>query len=87
MFFQVVPTFLEFFHVAGLVMGASAGEGLGNQFLATIRIHQCDAVVHVVRCFEDENFIHVDGYVDLVRDAELINLELALSDLSSVEKG
>ena len=82
--FQVVPTTLEFVDVAGLVKGASAGEGLGNQFLATIR--QCDAVVHVVRCFEDENFIHVDGYVDLVRDAELINLELALSDLSSVEK-
>ena len=83
--FQVVPTTLEFVDVAGLVKGASAGEGLGNQFLATIR--QCDAVVHVVRCFEDENVIHVDGSVDPVRDAELINLELALSDLSSVEKG
>ena len=82
--FQVVPTTLEFVDVAGLVKGASAGEGLGNQFLATIR--QCDAVVHVVRCFEDENVIHVDGSVDPVRDAELINLELALSDLSSVEK-
>lgn len=81
---KVVPTTLEFVDVAGLVKGASAGEGLGNQFLATIR--QCDAVVHVVRCFEDENVIHVDGSVDPVRDAELINLELALSDLSSVEK-
>jgi len=81
---KVVPTTLEFVDVAGLVKGASAGEGLGNQFLATIR--QCDAVVHVVRCFEDDNVIHVDGSVDPVRDAELINLELALSDLASVEK-
>ena len=62
----------------------SDGEGLGNQFLATIR--QCDAIVHVVRCFEDENVIHVDGSVDPVRDAELINLELALADLAQVEK-
>jgi GTP-binding protein YchF len=75
---------LEFVDVAGLVKGASTGEGLGNKFLATIR--QCDAIVHVVRCFEDENVIHVDGTVDAVRDAELINLELALSDLASVEK-
>mmetsp|Transcript_12815 Transcript_12815/g.19210 ORF Transcript_12815/g.19210 Transcript_12815/m.19210 type:complete len:415 (-) Transcript_12815:79-1323(-) len=79
-----VPTTLEFVDVAGLVKGASAGEGLGNQFLATIR--QCDAIVHVVRCFEDENVIHVDGSVDPVRDAELINLELAFSDLDTVEK-
>jgi len=63
---------------------SSDGEGLGNQFLATIR--QCDAIVHVVRCFEDENVIHVDGSVDPVRDAELINLELALADLAQVEK-
>lgn len=70
--------------VAGLVKGASAGEGLGNQFLSTIR--QCDAIVHVVRCFEDEDVIHVDGTVDPIRDAELINLELALSDLAQVEK-
>ena len=70
--------------VAGLVKGASNGEGLGNQFLATIR--QCDAIVHVVRCFEDENVIHVDGSVDPVRDAELINLELAFADLAQVEK-
>lgn len=81
---KVVPTTLEFVDVAGLVKGASAGEGLGNKFLATIR--QCDAIVHVVRCFEDENVIHVDGSVDPVRDAELINLELALSDLAQVEK-
>lgn len=81
---KVVPTVLEFVDVAGLVKGASAGEGLGNQFLATIR--QCDAIVHVVRCFEDENVIHVDGSVDPIRDAELINLELALADLAQVEK-
>jgi len=79
-----VPTTLEFVDVAGLVKGASDGEGLGNQFLATIR--QCDAIVHVVRCFEDDNVIHVDGSVDPIRDAELINLELALADLSQVEK-
>lgn len=81
---KTVPTTLEFVDVAGLVKGASEGEGLGNQFLATIR--QCDAIVHVVRCFEDENVIHVDGSVDPVRDAELINLELALADLAQVEK-
>jgi len=81
---KVVPTTLEFVDVAGLVKGASAGEGLGNKFLATIR--QCDAIVHVVRCFDDENVIHVDGSVDPVRDAELINLELALADFSQVEK-
>ncbi|KAL7529994.1 hypothetical protein ACHAXR_003260 [Thalassiosira sp. AJA248-18] len=81
---KIVPTTLEFVDVAGLVKGASDGEGLGNQFLATIR--QCDAIVHVVRCFEDENVIHVDGSVDPVRDADLINLELALADLAQVEK-
>lgn len=81
---KCVPASLEFVDVAGLVKGASEGEGLGNKFLATIR--QCDAIVHVVRCFEDENVIHVDGTVDPVRDAELINLELALSDLSQVDK-
>jgi len=79
-----VPTTLEFVDVAGLVKGAADGEGLGNQFLATIR--QCDAIVHVVRCFEDENVIHVDGSIDPVRDADLINLELALADLAQVEK-
>lgn len=81
---KIVPTVLEFVDVAGLVKGASAGEGLGNQFLATIR--QCDAIVHVVRCFDDENVIHVDGSVNPVRDAELINLELAFADLAQVEK-
>jgi len=81
---KVIPTTLEFVDVAGLVKGASEGEGLGNQFLATIR--QCDAIVHVVRCFEDENVIHVDGSIDPIRDVELINLELALADLAQVEK-
>jgi GTP-binding protein YchF len=81
---KTVPATLEFVDVAGLVKGASVGEGLGNQFLATIR--QCDAIVHVVRCFEDDNVIHVDGSIDPIRDAELINLELALADLASVEK-
>lgn len=81
---KVVPATLEFVDVAGLIKGASAGEGLGNQFLSSIR--QCDAIVHVVRCFDDENVIHVDGSIDAVRDAELINLELALADLSQVEK-
>merc|ERR1712157_39097 len=81
---KVIPTTLEFVDVAGLVKGASEGEGLGNKFLATIR--QCDAIVHVVRCFDDENVIHVDGSIDPIRDAELINLELALADLAQVEK-
>jgi len=81
---KIVPATLEFVDVAGLVKGASDGEGLGNQFLATIR--QCDAIVHVVRCFEDDNVVHVDGSVDPVRDAELINLELAFADLAQVEK-
>jgi hypothetical protein len=66
------------------VKGASDGEGLGNKFLANIR--ECDAIVHVVRCFEDENVIHVDGSVDPLRDAEVINLELLFSDLAQVEK-
>jgi GTP-binding protein YchF len=70
--------------VAGLIKGASQGEGLGNQFLSSIR--QADAVVHVVRCFVDDDVIHVDGSVDAVRDAELVNLELALADLDQVEK-
>jgi len=81
---KIVPTALEFVDVAGLVKGASKGEGLGNKFLATIR--QCDAIVHVVRCFEDEDVIHVDGTVDPIRDAELINLELAFADLAQVEQ-
>lgn len=81
---KVIPAALEFVDVAGLIKGASSGEGLGNQFLASIR--QCDAIVHVVRCFQDEDVIHVDGTIDPVRDAELINLELALADLTQVEK-
>ena len=81
---QVVPTRMEFVDIAGLVQGASKGEGLGNQFLANIR--EVDAIVHVVRCFDDENIIHVSGSVDPARDIEVINLELALADLSQVEK-
>lgn len=81
---KTVPATLEFVDVAGLIKGASEGEGLGNQFLASIR--QCDAVVHCVRCFEDDDVVHVDGTVDPVRDSELINLELALADLAQVEK-
>jgi GTP-binding protein YchF len=80
---KVVPATLEFVDVAGLIKGASKGEGLGNQFLASIR--QADAVVHVVRCFEDDDVIHVDGTVDPVRDAELINLELTFADFDQVE--
>ena len=81
---KVVPAVLEFVDVAGLIKGASSGEGLGNQFLTAIR--QCDAVVHVVRCFENPDVIHVDGTIDPIRDAELINLELCLADLAQVEK-
>ncbi|MEA5467806.1 redox-regulated ATPase YchF [Spirulina sp. 06S082] len=81
---QIVPTRMEFVDIAGLVKGASKGEGLGNQFLANIR--EVDAIVHVVRCFENEDIIHIAGSVDPVRDIETIDLELALSDLSQVEK-
>eukprot|EP00612_Vaucheria_litorea_P001086 CAMPEP_0171453264 /NCGR_PEP_ID=MMETSP0945-20130129/1045_1 /TAXON_ID=109269 /ORGANISM="Vaucheria litorea, Strain CCMP2940" /LENGTH=363 /DNA_ID=CAMNT_0011978103 /DNA_START=130 /DNA_END=1221 /DNA_ORIENTATION=+ len=81
---KVIPTALEFVDIAGLVKGASKGEGLGNKFLANIR--ECDALVHVVRCFEDKDIIHVDGNIDPVRDIETINLELALADLMQVEK-
>ncbi|KAG7346903.1 GTP-binding protein YchF [Nitzschia inconspicua] len=81
---KTVPTTLEFVDVAGLIKGASQGEGLGNKFLASIR--QCDAIVHVVRCFENDDVIHVDGTVDPIRDAELINLELAFADLAQVEQ-
>jgi ribosome-binding ATPase len=81
---QIVPTRIEFVDIAGLVEGASKGEGLGNQFLANIR--EVDAIVHVVRCFDDENIIHVSGSVDPARDIEIINLELALSDLAQVER-
>merc|ERR1719201_2918209 len=81
---KTVPTSLSFVDIAGLVAGASKGEGLGNQFLANIR--ECDAIVHVVRCFEDENIIHVSGSVDPLRDIEIISLELVLADLAQVEK-
>jgi hypothetical protein len=81
---QIVPTRVEFVDIAGLVKGASKGEGLGNQFLANIR--EVDAIVHVVRCFDDDDIIHVSGSVEPVRDIEVINLELALSDLFQVER-
>jgi ribosome-binding ATPase len=81
---KTVPTTLEFVDIAGLVEGASKGEGLGNKFLASIR--ECDAIVHVCRCFEDENIVHVSGSVDPLRDIEVINLELALADLAQVDK-
>lgn len=80
----VIPTAVEFYDIAGLVKGASKGEGLGNQFLGHIR--EVDAIIHVVRCFDDENTIHVSGKIDPVSDIETINLELAMADLSTVEK-
>ena len=81
---RTVPAVVEFVDIAGLVKGASEGEGLGNQFLANIR--EVDAIVHVVRCFEDPDIQHVMGAVDPVRDREIINIELGLADLASVEK-
>ena len=81
---KVVPTSLEFVDIAGLVRGASRGEGLGNQFLANIR--ECDAIAHVVRCFEDGDITHVEGSVDPIRDAETVETELMLADLDSTEK-
>jgi GTP-binding protein YchF len=81
---KIIPTAIEFVDIAGLVRGASSGEGLGNQFLGHIR--SVDAIIHVVRCFEDENVTHVEGKVDPKRDVELIETELLLSDLSSIEK-
>ena len=81
---KLVPTRIEFVDIAGLVKGASKGEGLGNQFLANIR--EVDAIVHMVRCFDDDDIIHVAGSVDPVRDIEIINLELILADLAQVEK-
>ena len=81
---RTVPAVVEFVDIAGLVKGASEGEGLGNQFLANIR--EVDAVVHVVRCFEDDDVQHVIGSVDPVRDREIVNIELGLADLASVEK-
>jgi len=81
---KVIPTTMEFVDIARLVAGASKGEGLGNQFLANIR--QTDAIAHVVRCFDDPNVIHVDGSVNPSSDIEVINTELALADLETVEK-
>lgn len=81
---KIVPAIIEFVDIAGLVKGASKGEGLGNQFLANIR--EVDAIVHVVRCFEDNNIVHVDGSIDPLRDIETINLELIFSDLEILER-
>ncbi len=81
---KLTHAFIEFVDIAGLVKGASKGEGLGNKFLANIR--ECDAIVHVVRCFEDSNITHVDGSVDPVRDIEIINLELIFSDIEMIDR-
>ncbi|MBX5471364.1 MAG: redox-regulated ATPase YchF [Acetobacteraceae bacterium] len=81
---KIVPTVLEFVDIAGLVRGASKGEGLGNQFLAHIR--EVDAIIHVLRCFEDSEVTHVEGAIDPIRDAEIVETELMLADLQSLEK-
>src|SRR6202007_2870392 len=81
---KIIPTQLEFVDIAGLVRGASKGEGLGNQFLANIR--EVDAIVHVLRCFEDGDVTHVEGKVDPIADAETVETELMLSDLDSLER-
>lgn len=81
---RVLPTTMEIVDIAGLVKGASKGEGLGNQFLANIR--ETDAIIHVLRCFDDGNVVHVDGSVDPVRDKEIIDIELQLKDLETIEK-
>ena len=81
---RIIPTSLEFVDIAGLVRGASRGEGLGNQFLANIR--EVDAIIHVLRCFEDADIAHVEGSIDPVRDAETVETELMLADLDSLEK-
>jgi len=81
---QIIPTRMTFVDIAGLVKGASKGEGLGNQFLANIR--ECDAIAHVVRCFEDGDITHVEGKIDPINDIEVIDTELMLADLESVEK-
>ena len=80
---SLVPALCEITDIAGLVKGASKGEGLGNQFLANIR--NCDAILEVVRCFDDPNITHVEGGVDPIRDVEIINMELILSDLDIVD--
>ena len=81
---KIIPAAIEFVDIAGLVKGASKGEGLGNQFLANIR--EVDAIVHVVRCFEDSNIVHVDGSIDPMRDVETINLELIFSDIEVLDR-
>ena len=81
---QVIPARMSFVDIAGLVKGASKGEGLGNKFLANIR--ECDAIIHVLRCFDDDEITHVSGRVDPINDAEIIETELLLSDIQSVEK-
>jgi GTP-binding protein YchF len=81
---RILPTTIEILDIAGLVKGASRGEGLGNQFLGHIR--SVDAIIHVVRCFDDENIVHVNGSIDPIRDIEIIQTELALADLDTVEK-
>lgn len=81
---RIVPTTIEIVDIAGLVKGASKGEGLGNQFLGNIR--ECDAIIHVLRCFEDGNIVHVDGSVNPVRDKEVIDMELQLKDLETLQK-
>src|SRR5215212_2221467 len=81
---RVVPTTIDIVDIAGLVKGASRGEGLGNQFLGNIR--ECDAIIHVIRCFDDPNVVHVDGNVNPVRDKEVIDTELQLKDLDAVDK-
>ena len=81
---KVIPTTIEIVDIAGLVKGAHKGEGLGNQFLANIR--EVDAIIHVLRCFDDDNVIHVDGKVDPISDKEIIDMELQLKDLETVEK-
>ena len=79
-----IPTAIEFYDIAGLVKGASRGEGLGNKFLSHIR--EVESIVHVVRCFEDENIVHVDGNIDPIRDIETINLELIFSDMEVMDR-
>src|SRR5215203_2469173 len=81
---RLIPAAVEFVDIAGLVAGASKGEGLGNQFLANIR--ECDAIAHVVRCFEDPNVVHVSGRIDPLSDIEIIDTELALADMATVDK-
>ncbi len=81
---RIMPTTIEIVDIAGLVKGASKGEGLGNQFLGNIR--ECDAIIHVLRCFEDGNIVHVDGSVDPIRDKEVIDMELQLKDLETLQK-